>query len=49
MRSDDTGGGVVTTAGWIATQRKLSIIGTWGVKKKGVLIGVIKGIELKMK
>jgi hypothetical protein len=49
MRSDDTGGGVVTTAGWIATQRKLSIIGTWGVKKKGVIIGVIKGIELKMK
>jgi hypothetical protein len=29
--------------------RELSFIGTWGVKKEGVLIGVIEGIELKRK
>jgi hypothetical protein len=42
-------GGVVTTVGWLVTRRELSFIGTWGVKKEGVLIDVIEDIELKRK
>jgi hypothetical protein len=42
-RSDDTGG-VATAMGWLATRRELSFIGKWGVKKVGVLVGVIEDI-----